>query len=266
MPRSWSRTSAEVALGDVADEIARLAVERVELLPGSSAMLRALGVDLLLQLRPTRCATCASSCWSDATSSVLVLPGLREDGTRLRRRSAARRRRPPRPRRAGPRGRAASRNWSRATRVVLVARVAEADLRAPHLDLPAKLRHLVAVELEVVLVGVELGLEALHARGIARDALLRTVAQHPPEAVDGRLERVDLDRPLRELPATARSTAPTPCRSRSAKSRRLDGQALDGRHERAPLLADLADLARRGRPAPRRRGRARASAARARRG
>ncbi len=60
-------------------------------------------------------------------------------------------------------------------RVVLVARVADADLRAAHLDLPPDLGNLVAVALEVVLVRVELGLKPLEAGGVARDTLLGPV-------------------------------------------------------------------------------------------
>ena len=117
------------------------------------------------------------------TSCVLVLAGLAEHARACAARIAARRRRPPRRGKLHLAIEQVAELVAR-RRVVLVARVAEADLGPPHLDLPAHVGDLVVVALEVVLVGVELGLEPLQARRIARDALLRPVAQHPAQAVD----------------------------------------------------------------------------------
>ena len=182
---------AEVALRDVADEIARLAVERVELLlvarrcwPARSRSSAA--------ARRRAAATCASSCCERRGELVFVLRAPARARRRPARRSAARRRPPRRPSASCTSRSSSVAELVARERVVLVARVAEADLRAPHLDLPAQLGDLVAVPLEVVLVRVELGLEALNAGRIARDALLRAVAEHAAEAVDARLQRVDL--------------------------------------------------------------------------
>ncbi len=126
--------------------------------------------------------------------------------------------------------------------VVLVARVAEADLRATDLDLPAELVDLLAVGLEVLLVRVDLGVEPRDRAGIARDAPLGVLLQHPTETVDRRVERVDLGRPLRER---LRHAVPLeqPGAVAGVEVRGLDRHLARHGHQLAPRGARLFDLA-----------------------
>src|SRR5262249_18867929 len=68
-------------------------------------------------------------------------------------------------------------------RVVLIARVADANLETTELDLLSELRGLLMEKLEVTLVRVELRIEALDGGGIARDALLRVLSEHAAETI-----------------------------------------------------------------------------------
>src|SRR4029077_17568882 len=76
--------------------------------------------------------------------------------------------------------------------IALIARVSQTDLRPPELDLTAQRLYLAREELDVLLIRVELGLEPLHARRVANHPVCRPLAEHPPQTIDGGVQRVDL--------------------------------------------------------------------------
>src|SRR5262249_32469155 len=78
-------------------------------------------------------------------------------------------------------------------RVLDEALGAEADLDLARRDHLAEGLHLLAVERELALVLGQLLLEAGDARRIADDVGLRPLVEHAAQAVDGGLERVDLE-------------------------------------------------------------------------
>ena len=97
---------AEVALRDVTDEVARLVVERVELLL-VLADVRPARLRPSAASSPARCATCASSCWSAATSCASYWRACASTGSRLAREALRAAARGPARTRAAPRARAA---------------------------------------------------------------------------------------------------------------------------------------------------------------